>query len=172
MRDVADLAHPGARIAKQLAYEQQALLQHEFGEGRASLLEQPLRLTRTHARARGDLRQAEIAAAKRSHHVGAHDVQTSRRLSTAARERRVLGIGAEQETDEIDHVLRGQALAYRIEMRGVMSRERVVPEKGFGDRTVAEHLRQLLLGAWIDVEERATRHADSGEAVLIGVADG
>src|SRR6478609_1596811 len=44
MRDVADFARHGARIAEQLAREQETLLQHEFGEGGAGLLEQALRL--------------------------------------------------------------------------------------------------------------------------------
>ena len=84
----------------------------------------------------------------------------------------MLGIGAEQQADEIDHVLRGQALADGVEMRRVMGGERVVAEDGLGDRTVREHLRQLVLGARIDVEQRAARHADGGEAIFVGVADG
>ncbi len=84
----------------------------------------------------------------------------------------MLGAGAEQETDEIDHVLCGQALADGVEMRRVIGGERMIAEDGLGDRAVREHLRELLLGTRTDVEQRAARHANGGEAVLVGVADG
>lgn len=172
MRDVADLAGPGARIAEQLARLQQALLQNEFGEGRSGLLEQALCLARAQARARGNLGQAEIVAAKCSHHVGAHEIETGRRMTSPARKTCMLGVSAEQEPDEIDHVLRGEALADGVEMRRVMGRKGVVAEDRLGDRAVREHLRQLVLGAWTDVEECAARHADGGEPIFLGVAHG
>jgi hypothetical protein len=68
-------------------------------------------------------------------------------VATTAGERGMLHNGAEQEADEIDHLLRGETLADRIEMRRVVGGECVIARDGFRDRTVGENLRDLLLGA-------------------------
>ncbi|MGY2933496.1 hypothetical protein ACVWZ6_003098 [Bradyrhizobium sp. GM6.1] len=93
-------------------------------------------------------------------------------MTSPARETCMFGVGAEQQADEIDHVLRGEALADGIEMRRMMGGKGVVAQDRLGERAVREHLRQLVLGARMDLEQRAARHADGGEAIFLGVADG
>lgn len=75
-------------------------------------------------------------------------------MTSPARETCMFGVGAEQEADEIDHVLRGEALADGVEMRRMMGGKGVVAQDRLGERAVREHLRQLVLGARIDLEQR------------------
>src|SRR5579883_1087563 len=172
MGDVADLAPPVAGVEQEPAGQQQTLLAEEFRKAGLGLLEQALRLAGAEAIFRRQRGQRQIGLGKIGHHVGAHQIKPGGGLAASAGKLRAIALGAEQEADQIDHVLRHQLLTHDVELRRKLRGQRVVAHDGFAQSgLLADHPVEPVLGLGMQGQQRCTGNPNGLELRGPGLAD-